>query len=54
MTMPQDKPASLTKEQYAEIVAYLLKANNYPAGQQDLANEPKPLEQVTFKRPDGK
>jgi mono/diheme cytochrome c family protein len=54
MTMPQDKPASLTKEQYAEIVAYLLKANSYPAGQNDLANDPKPLEQVTFKRPDGK
>jgi cytochrome c len=52
MTMPQDKPASLTKDQYAEIVAYLLKANNYPAGPQHLANEPKPLEQVTFKRPE--
>jgi mono/diheme cytochrome c family protein len=53
-TMPQDKPASLTREQYAEIVAYLLKANNYPAGEQDLPGEPKSLEQVLFKRPDGK
>jgi mono/diheme cytochrome c family protein len=54
MTMPQDKPASLTQDQYAEIVAYLLKANKYPAGQQDLANEPKLLAQIAFKRPDGK
>jgi mono/diheme cytochrome c family protein len=50
MTMPQDKPASLTREQYAELVAYLLKANNYPAGQQELAPDPKPLEKVSFKK----
>ena len=34
-TMPQDKPASLTDEEYAAIVAYLLQANRYTAGQQD-------------------
>ena len=36
VTMPQDKPASLTDDENAAIVAYLLQANRYPAGQQEL------------------
>ncbi len=31
-TMPQDNPASLPREQYAAILAFLLKANGFPAG----------------------
>ena len=50
-TMPQDKPASLTDEEYAAIVAYLLQANRYPAGQQDLRPDPASLKEVVFKRP---
>ena len=34
VTMPQDKPTSLTDDEYAAIVAYLLQANRSPAGQQ--------------------
>ena len=50
-TMPQDNPASLTDKEYAEIVAYLLKANNYVAGKQELVPDPVVLKDVTFKRP---
>jgi S-disulfanyl-L-cysteine oxidoreductase SoxD len=50
-TMPQDKPASLTDEEYAAIVAYLLQANRYPAGQQELHPDPAGLKEVAFKRP---
>ena len=50
-TMPQDKPASLTDDEYAAIVAYLLQANRYPAGQQDLRPDPASLKEVVFKRP---
>jgi mono/diheme cytochrome c family protein len=50
-TMPQDKPASLTDDQYAAIVAYLLQANRYPAGPQELVAEPAALKEVVFKRP---
>ena len=32
-TMPADNPNSLTAGQYADIVAFMLKANGYPAGQ---------------------
>ena len=49
-TMPQDKPASLTDEDYAAIVAYLLQANRYPAGKQDLRPDPAALKDVVFKR----
>ncbi len=32
-TMPADSPGSLSAQAYADIVAFLLKANGYPAGQ---------------------
>jgi mono/diheme cytochrome c family protein len=31
-TMPQDKPGSLSDDQYLGVVAYLLQRNNVPAG----------------------
>ena len=36
-TMPADKAGSLTPEQSADLVAYLLKVNTYPAGATELA-----------------
>ena len=51
VTMPQDKPASLTDDENAAIVAYLLQANRYPAGQQELRPDPAALKEVVFKRP---
>jgi mono/diheme cytochrome c family protein len=50
VTMPQDKPASLTDDEYAAIVAYLLQANRYPSGQQELRPDPASLKEVVFKR----
>jgi quinoprotein glucose dehydrogenase len=49
-TMPQDKPASLTDDEYAAIVAYLLQSNRYPAGQEDLRPDPAALKEVVFGR----
>jgi mono/diheme cytochrome c family protein len=50
VTMPQDKPASLTDQENAAIVAYLLQANRYPAGQQELHPDPAALKEVVFKK----
>ena len=50
VTMPQDKPASLTDEEYAAIVAYLLQANRYPAGRGGLRFDAAALKTVVFKR----
>ena len=38
-TMPRGAPASLTDKTYVDIVAYLLKANEFPAGAQELRVE---------------
>jgi mono/diheme cytochrome c family protein len=52
VTMPQDKPSSLTDGEYAAVVAYLLQANRYPAGQRELGPDPAAFKEVLFKRPD--
>jgi hypothetical protein len=31
-TMPKEKPGSLTDSEYADVLAYLLLRNEYPAG----------------------
>jgi mono/diheme cytochrome c family protein len=49
LTMPQDRPSTLGDEAYADIVAYLLKTNRYPAGPEELSKEPADLKQITFK-----
>jgi mono/diheme cytochrome c family protein len=36
ISMPQNNPQSLSRAQTADILAYLLFRNNYPAGQDDL------------------
>jgi quinoprotein glucose dehydrogenase len=35
--MPKDSPGSLKAETYVDIVTYLLQANEFPAGSQDLS-----------------
>lgn len=35
-TMPQDNPGGLGDQAYIDLVAYLLRANEYPAGEADL------------------
>jgi mono/diheme cytochrome c family protein len=49
-TMPQDRPASLSADTYADIVAYVLKMNNYPAGPSELNQDPEHYKHVTFSR----
>jgi quinoprotein glucose dehydrogenase len=49
-TMPQDKPQSLSETTYADIVAYVLKVNKYPAGQEELKPDAAALKGVAFKK----
>jgi quinoprotein glucose dehydrogenase len=51
LTMPQDRPATLSDDTYTDIVAYLLKMNEFPAGQRELSTDPAELKQIAFKRP---
>jgi mono/diheme cytochrome c family protein len=35
-TMPQNDPMSMTREEYADVLAYMLKNNGFPAGTREL------------------
>ena len=35
-TMPEDNPGSLKQQEYADIIAYFLSLNDYPAGETEL------------------
>ena len=45
-TMPQNKPASLSREANAEIMAYLLSANQFPAGKAALPQNSEVLKEI--------
>ena len=49
MSMPQDKPGSLSRAQNADILAYMLRVNGFPAGEKELTAEAGALGQVTFR-----
>jgi mono/diheme cytochrome c family protein len=46
--MPNNAPGSLSKAQYADVVAYILKVNNYPAGGEDLVPKTAAMKAVTL------
>jgi hypothetical protein len=48
VTMPQDDPGKLSRAQSADLVAYLLSVNKYPAGKTELPRDTEPLKQIKF------
>ena len=51
MDMPSSAPGSLTPEQYADVLAYLLSINKYPAGQTEIAKDGAGLKTVKMAAP---
>ena len=49
-TMPQDRPSSLKPRQYADIMAYILKLNGFPAGQERLPSDDSALARIRIER----
>ena len=47
-TMPLDKPRSLSREDYADVLAYLLKFNGFPAGAAELDHRGEVLAGIRF------
>ncbi|MEO8050834.1 MAG: cytochrome c [Acidobacteriota bacterium] len=47
-SMPADKPGTLSREQNASLVAYILSANKFPAGKADLSSDAERLRQIRF------
>jgi mono/diheme cytochrome c family protein len=50
-TMPEDDPGSLKKEDYADVIAYLLKLNNFPAGASELPIDKDALSAIVMEKP---
>ena len=46
-SMPPSAPSSLSREMYVDILAYLLKVNQYPAGSAELPPEAAKLGEIT-------
>ncbi len=47
-TMPANDPGKLTRQQAADILAYMLQVGKYPAGQTELGADDAVLKQITF------
>ncbi len=52
-SMPADAPGTLSPQRSAELVAYLLRANNLPAGEMPLPAAPDGLAAITIERTAG-
>jgi mono/diheme cytochrome c family protein len=50
-TMPNDDPGTLLREDYANIVAYLFKANRMPSGTRPLPSDSTALAQIVIAVP---
>jgi len=55
-TMPLDKPGRLSRQQNADVIAYMLNANMWPAGGTELARDLGALKQISIQssRPERK
>jgi hypothetical protein len=47
--MPQGNAGSLSPETYADIIAYILKANGLPPGQDELKGAPETLRSLAIR-----
>ena len=50
-TMPEDNPGGMKKEEYADVIAYLLKLNNFPAGATELPIDKDALSAIVMEKP---
>ena len=47
-SMPQDNPGSLTRDQYADILAFVLQSNAMPSGAKELDRRSEYLKAISF------
>jgi mono/diheme cytochrome c family protein len=50
-SMPEDNPGSLKKEEYADVIAYLLQLNKFPAGEAELPTDKDALSAILMEKP---
>ena len=49
VSMPLNSPGSLSRQQTADVVAYMLRFNQFPAGKEELPREVPVMKQILFK-----
>jgi len=56
VSMPQDHPGRLSREQNADILSFVLSINKFPAGKKELQHQTERLKEIRFEatRPDAK
>ena len=56
VSMPQDDPGRLDRQQTADVLAYVLRFNKFPVGETELARQTEVLKQIRFEatKPEGK
>jgi S-disulfanyl-L-cysteine oxidoreductase SoxD len=47
-TMPQDSPGKLSRQQNADVLAYVLSFNKFPAGKTELYRQAEMLKEIRF------
>jgi mono/diheme cytochrome c family protein len=50
-SMPEDDPGSMKPEEYADVIAYLLRLNGFPTGQTALPTSKDALTLILFEKP---
>jgi mono/diheme cytochrome c family protein len=50
-TMPEDDPGGMKPEEYADVMAYLLKLNSFPTGADELPVGKDKLSAITMEKP---
>jgi mono/diheme cytochrome c family protein len=48
ISMPQNNPGSLSRQQNADVLAFMLRKGNYPAGSAELPTQTEALNQIKF------
>jgi len=48
LTMPQTSPGSLSRQQNADVLAYILSVGGFPAGEKELARQTEILNTIRF------
>ncbi len=56
VSMPQNRPGSLSRQQNVDVVVFIFRANQFPAGKTELASAAEQLKQIRFEasKPTGK
>jgi mono/diheme cytochrome c family protein len=50
-SMPEDDPGGMKPEEYADVIAYLIRLNGFPTGQTELPTSKEALALILFEKP---